>query len=133
MKKQHIFPELLCVSWLMGSDDEVDIVEELYVGLNSSGNLIVALEHYDYDDEGIDNCVYMEVARDETYKLARKLKVPLVKLPDEITDCMSDWCDVRADFAAVRRCFQEIYECLLDEGCHIRIKRRCGKYGYCSW
>ena len=44
---------------------------------------------------------------------------------------MSDWDEiVNPTIRQVYECFKEVTECILDEGCRFKIKRRYGLHGY---
>ena len=129
MKKKS--DEILFPSFIMNSDNDQPIVRELYAGISVKGELIVCIKHTDYDDKRYNCSTCAVISRDETKKLARKLKVKFQNLPRFISDCMSDWDEiVNPTIRQVYECFKEVTECILDEGCRFKIKRKYGLHGY---
>lgn len=118
-------------AWIMGSDDDQPIVEEIYAGFDDGDNLIISIDHIDYEDHRYDCSTWVFVDRHETKRLARRLKVKLYDLPVFIGKSMDDWAQiVNANFTQVKACFKEITECLLDEGCRFCISRTYGPHGH---
>jgi len=106
----------------MHSDDDIPVVEDLTVGYDEMHNLIVLIEHTDYDEPWRNSATYAVLNKNETFHLARRLKISMTDLPDHIGDLMADYDSiVNADLSDVRCCFKDITEFLLDEGCHFRI------------
>lgn len=134
MKKS--FPkhqDLICRSYIFNSHEDFSVVEDLYAGFDNDLNLIILCEYTDYDNPDYNCATCAVVNKEEAFRLAKRLKVSLCELPAEISDSMSEWneivCPIPKD---VRDCFKEITECLIDEGCHFRIKRKPSPNGYIS-
>lgn len=88
-------------------------------------------EYTDYNQPEYDCATYAILTLDEAMKLAQRLKAPLMNLPVEIAEAMSDWAEIACPLPSdVRDCFKEITECLVDEGCHFRIFRKYSRNGY---
>lgn len=118
-------------AWIMGSDVDQPIIMEIYAGFDACDNLIICLDHIDYEDRRYDCSTWICVGKNDAETLAEKLDTDYLSLPYFIGVSMEDWGRiVNADFNEVKACFQEIYECLLDEGCRLRIERSYGKHGY---
>lgn len=124
MKQNHIYQSLVAVSEIMCSDEDQPVVQELFTGYDAQGNLIVTAEYFDYENELYDNCTYIKLPHAEARRLARKLQVPYIKLPEEIAECMWEWREIiNPTPAHVEGCFNDIYERLLDEGCHVSHRK----------
>lgn len=129
--KKNISDKNIISCLIMSSDEDQPIIEDLYAGINTKGQLIISIEHTDYEDERYNCSTWAVVRNDETRRLARRLKVTRTELPDFIRECMSYMTyKVNPTFDDVRDCFKEITECLLDEGCRFRINRSCGRNGH---
>lgn len=122
----------LCYSvWVMGSDDDQPIVQEIHAGFDSRENLIITLDNIDYEDPRYDCSTWVVVDKDEARALAARLKVKYRRLPLFIAESMEEWDEiVNATFSQVKACFKEITECLLDDGCRFRIERTYGPKGW---
>ncbi len=133
MGKTITHKDLICLSYVFNSHEDFSVIEELYAGFDNEFNLIILCEHTDYDEQSYNCATYAIVSKEEAYHLAQKLKVPLQSLPSEISKEMSEWgnivCPTPRD---VRDCFKELTECLIDEGCHLRIQRQESKNGFIS-
>ena len=113
--------------YIMHSDDDQTIVEDLTVGYDKVHNMIVLIEHTDYEMPWLNNVTYAVVNKHETFRLARRLKISMADVPGHIGDLMSDYDSiVNAGLSDVRCCFKDITEFLLDEGCHFRIVHERG-------
>lgn len=128
MKKhviKHISEKNVTEWSVMCSDEDQPVYNEVLVGINKKLHLIVSIEHINYDDPRNNCSTWAELSTYETLRLARRLKVKPLNLPDFISECMAeDWAYiVNPSLQDTRECFKEITECLLDEGCHFRIKR----------
>lgn len=114
-----------CERFLLCSDEDQPVVEELTVCVNTVGQLIAKLERTDYTGEDDGSVTRMIVDPDDTLTLAASHGVSPAGLPDYIADCMEVWTEIaNPTFDDVRECFQEIGNCLLDEGYHYRIETR---------
>lgn len=131
MKHKRITDLNTATYHIMSSDDDQPIVQDLCVGFNSRGELIVSIVNECYEDERYICSTWAVVSRDEARKLARRLKVAYPKLHIFIGDCMAEWSEIiNPTFSQVQDCFKEITECLLDDGCRFRIMRTYGPHGF---
>lgn len=110
--------------WIMGSDDDQPIVNEIYIGFDPLDNFIITIDHLNYYNHSRDCSTWATVERDEAIALADRLEVDLPQLPDFFKEWMAVWRRIpNASLSQVIACFKEITECLLDERCHFRIDR----------
>lgn len=118
-------------AWIMGSDDDQPIIQEIYVGFDSRDNLIVSIDNIDYEDHRYDCSTWVTVEKEEVQALAKRLKVKFSRLPIFISESMEEWREIiNANFKQVQSCFKDITECLLDEGCRFRIDRTFGPHDW---
>lgn len=116
---------------IISSDDDQPIVQDLYVLIDSSYKLTVSVTNIDYEDDRYNCSTSAIVSPDETRKLAARLNIAPHKLPLLIGDAMKEWREIiNPTFNQVQDCFKEITECLLDEGCRLKIKRTHGPHGF---
>ncbi len=121
MKKRNI-NELICEAWVFGSHEDFSVVEDIWAGFDTDHNLIILCERTDYDKNKRCNVAELVMDKDEAYRLATRIKVPLKCLPEEISAAMAEWNTLTCpDICDVRDCFKEIAESLLDEGCHFTL------------
>lgn len=126
-----ITDENVITYYVVGSDDDLPIVQEVYVGLNMKGELIVSIENTDYEEPEYGCSTWAVVSDGDSRRLSRRLEVPLQTLPRFIGECMAEWREIiNPTFRDVQDCFKEITERLLDEGCRFRIRRTCGPRGF---
>lgn len=117
--------DLICTCYVFNSHEDFSVAEDLYTGFDSNFNLIILCKHTDYDEPDYNCSTYAIVDKDEAYRLAKRLKVSLCLLPKEIGAYMADWDEIDCPLPEdVRACFKDITECLIDEGCHLRILRK---------
>lgn len=118
----------MCV---FNSHEDFSVYEAIYAGFDSNLSLVIMCEHTDYDNSAYDCATYAVLNKHEATRLAKRLKVSLPDLPMEIAGAMSEWDEVQCPMPAdVRKCFKEITECLLDEGCHFKIDRKVSRNGF---
>lgn len=119
--------------YILTTDEDQPIVQTVRVEFDHIGNLLAIIETTDYEDHDRDSYTIASVRRSDAVRMARRLRVPYKKLTDFIADCLCEWGDiVNADFDQAQACFKEIVECLIDEGCRLRIRRKFGKGGAMS-
>lgn len=124
--------DLFLTHYVFSSDDDFNPVEDIYVGYDERFNLIVMIEHTDYDFPEYNSCTYVRVSREETFKLSRRLDVSLVELPALISDSIDDdYCGiVNPSTRHTKQCFREILECFTAEGCRFSLVRQKDATGY---
>ena len=131
MRKEYLSDRNVTTCYVMCSDEDQPIVEELCAGISVRGELVVSVENIDYEDERYYCWTRAVVRKDDTRRLARRHKVDVRALPRFISECMSEWREIiNPNFREVEACFKEITECLLDEGCRFRIERKFGPGGF---
>lgn len=133
MKKRGlIIDELYFTNYIMSSDDDAPIVQELAVGIDENMNLIIAIDNIDYDEPEYNCSTYALVTTENALRLARRFKVALSELPAFIADCMDGWNEiVNPNFKQVQECFKIMTDCLIDDGCRFTIRRTFGPGGFC--
>lgn len=116
---------------IMNSDDDQPIIMEIIAGFNLSGQLVICVDLYDYEEPEYNCSTAAVVNIEDSRKMAKHHRMKHNQLPKFISECMEEWGDIiNPTFTQVRDCFKEITECLLDEGCRIKIKRTYGKGGH---
>ena len=111
--------------WIMCTDDDQPIVEDLVVGYDDRLSLVVRLIRTDYMDEGCCSSVSAIVSKDEAYKLAKRLSIRMTQLPARIAECFADYGEIiNASFSDATRCFAEILDALVYENCRYSIRHR---------
>lgn len=116
---------------VFNSHEDFSVYEAIYAGYDDSLNLIIMCEHTDCDEPDYDCATYAILSKHEATRLAKLLKVTISNLPLEIAESMSEWDEIVCPLPSdVRNCFKEVTECLIDEGCHFRIKRKSARNGY---
>lgn len=73
-------------SLVIGMHDDLEIIDEVEVGFNDNLELVVRIErtHYGFTAEDLDETkcwIDACIPREEAFKVSRKLRVPLNKLP----------------------------------------------------
>lgn len=131
MKHDNLFL-LRCI---FNSDDDCAAVEDIYAGYDESLDLVVLLEHTDYDCPEYDCRTYAVVGKDEAFELAKRLGVPMTRLPDVIGDSSGEGYryTVNPTLRQTQDRFKEILEYLVAEKCRFRLERTYGRYGYCCF
>lgn len=113
---------------IMNSDDDQPIIMEIIAGFNLSGQLVICVDLYDYEEPEYNCSTAVVVNLEDSRKMARHHRVKHNQLPKFIGECMEEWGEIiNPTFTQVRDCFKEITECLLNEGCRFKIKRTYGK------
>ncbi len=125
---KHISDKFYSCCHVMSSDEDQPIVMEIYAGFTSRKVLAVSIDLHDYEEPWYNCSTAAFVDVDDARQMAKRHKVKYDDLPQFISESMEEWRDiVNPNFRQVTDCFQEITECLLDEGCRFRIERTYGK------
>ncbi len=125
------FNDLICCRPVFNSHEDFSVFEEIYAGFDHDFNLMIVCAHTDSDDPDYDCATYALIDKDEALRLAKRLSVTLRELPTEISRSMEEWEELRCPTPSdVRDCFKDITECLIEEGCQLRICRAPAKNGY---
>jgi len=124
--------DLFLLRYIFSSDDDGNPVEDIYVGYDGNFNLIVLIEHTDYDEPEYNCCAYAIIKKDDAFSLAERLKVSMSDLPDVVGDSVDDeyYEIINPSIRQTQECFHEILECFVDEKCRFRLVRTYGAYGY---
>lgn len=116
---------------VMSSDEDQPIVEDLYVGFDKHMNLVVAIEHTNYEEPKFSCSVDAVVNKEDAFRLSRRLKVSMTHLPSVICESVEEYSEiVNADFDQVQGCFKEIIDRFIHEKCPYRIVRKYGEHGF---
>lgn len=103
----------------MISDDDLSVVNELHAGFDKDYNLIVCLDHGDYDDHDRDYVRAFMVIKSEAEILAKKLFTPFDELPQAVADHMHLWGEiVNAKPGEVEECQVAIEKLFKQLGCN---------------
>lgn len=122
----------LQLSFVMSSDEDQMIVEDVLIGFDKNLNLLVELKHSNYEEKEYSSSIFMCMEEEEAYNLARRLHTSLHELPTVIGDFFGEKYSgyVNPCCYDVHTCFKEILDFLLDYGCHYRIVEQPGKDDY---
>lgn len=119
-----------CIN-IFNSHEDFQVYEAVYAGYDEDWNLVIICEYTDCDAPQYDCGTYAILNKHEALRLAGRLKVPLIDLPLEIAESMSEWNEIVCPLPShVEDCFKDITECLLDEGCRFKICRKSARNGY---
>ena len=130
MRNKLTLPTLSRVSHILCSDEDQPTVMALGAGFDLRGRLVVAIDCIDYDDPRNNCSTFATVPPGDNRRMARRHRIEPSAVPSFISECMAEWREIiNPDFNRVADCFKEITECLLDEGCHLRIHRTLGHGG----
>lgn len=125
------YNELFLSQHTFCSDDDCPVVEEIFVGYNESLDLIVLLEHTDYDKPENNCCTYAKIKKANAFKLAKRLRASMTELPGIINDSMEEYADIiNPTPGQARDCFRDILNRLSYEKCKFQLIRTYGPHGY---
>ncbi len=125
------YNELFLSQYVFCSDDDCPVVEEIFVGYAESLDLIVLLEHTNYDKPENNCCTYAKIEKAVAFKLAKRLRASMTELPGIINDSVAGYGDiVNPTIGQVRDCFRDILSRLSYEKCKFRLIRTYGSHGY---
>lgn len=115
----------------MCSDDDQPIIMEINSGFNSTGELTISADYFDYEEPGYNCSTAVVVNEDDAREMARRHNVKYMDLPVFIAQCMEEWSGlINPNCNQVRECFKEITDALLDEGCRFKLINTYGSNGY---
>lgn len=120
------------LSFVMCSDEDQMIVEDIWIGYDRELNLLVELRYTNYEEREYSHSIFMCMGEEEAYGLAQRLHTSLHGLPHLIGNIFGEKYKgyVNPCCYDVHTCFKEILDFLLDYGCHYRIMERPGKDDY---
>ncbi|MDE5912564.1 MAG: hypothetical protein K2G94_05805 [Muribaculaceae bacterium] len=131
MKHAHTLDSLHSLCYIINSDDDQPVVQDLAAGFDMNDNLVIAIDNIDYEDRHNNCSTAIIVSRHDAQRIARRHRIKYHCLPQFIGECMAEWKEIiNPTFNHVQTCFKEISECLLDEGCRMRIRRTYGRNGF---
>ena len=127
-RAKHISDSLSLTSGVMSTDDDQPRIMNIAAGFNYFAELTVAAEYYNIEAPEYDCHTAAIVNTEDAERMARRNKVSYWELPYFIADCMERWGRiVNPTPRHARKCFREITDCLIEEGCRFRIERTYGK------
>lgn len=114
--------DLFLLEFIFSSDDDQPVVEDIYVGYDSYLNLVVMIEHTDYDYPHYNGCTYALIKKENAYKLAKRLRASMSELPCIIQESSDGYDDIiNPNFQQTRDCFYDILRRLSYEHCKYRL------------
>lgn len=114
--------DLNCAYCVLSSDEDYHVVEDLTVGYDDDLNLIILLEHDNYQEPDQVSSTYAIVTKDCAYNLARSLNVGMSALPEQIGESMCHYRKIiNPSTGDVKDCFREILAGLDREKIRYRI------------
>lgn len=123
--------DLFLLDNIYNSDEDADIVEDIYMGYDQSMNLNIVLEHSDYSEPQYNCLVYAEINKDEAYELAKRLHVPMTHISDAIKTSIGNYKHiVNPSLNQTRDCFKQILDFIADNNCRYRVHRTFGADNY---
>ena len=112
---------------IISSDEDQPMVMDMYAGFNIHDQVVISIDFHDYDQPKYNCSTAVVVNREDSLAMARRHRVNHSQLPVFIAECMEEWNEIiNPTFTQVVDCFEEIIECLLDEGCRFHIDRTHG-------
>lgn len=114
----------------MSSDDDQPIVEDLSIGYSDTLELVVRIEHTDYEED--DRCsLEAVVTKDDAFELSKRLGVGMQNLPGKIAEEFDSYDKIiNARFSDVHECFKGILNYLSALHTRYRIIEHPDRTGY---
>lgn len=123
--------DLFLLDEIFNSDDDAEVVEDIFAGYDETFNLIILLEHTSYDEPECNCCTYALVEKDEAFLLSKKLSVPMTHLVDVLKDSVKSYRRlVNPTLRQTRDCFSDILRLVSHNGCRYTLHRTHGADGY---
>lgn len=121
MKHEDLF---LCC-YVFSSDDDGNPVADIYVGYDTSLNLIVLFELTDYDFPEYNRSSCSIIDKDEAYWLSKRLGVSMRELPGFISSSVDEYYYeiINPTVTQTHECFRDLLHSLIGEGCRFRFVR----------
>ena len=95
-------------SHIVSSDEDQLIVEDLYVGFNTDMDLLIVLDHTDYEDKANGGSVTAIVSKENAYLLSQRHKVSMSLLPEFLSRSQEEYSSlVNPDCNQVQECFRQ--------------------------
>lgn len=124
--------DLILCTYIFSSDDDGNPVQDIYTGFDENFNLIILLEHADYDSPEYNCHTCAIINKHQAYRLARRLQAPMIQLPSLVSECIDDtyYKITNPSIRDTRECFTDILASLAEEKCNFRIIRHPSPAGY---
>lgn len=127
-REKHISETLSSTFQVMCTDEDQPMLMTVLAGFNRFNELTVVAEYYNSEEPDYECSTAAVVNTEDAERMAGRNRVSYRKLPYFIADCMESWGRiVNASLRDARKCFREITDCLIEEGCRFRIDRTYGK------
>lgn len=123
--------DLVVPYWVMCSDEDQMVVQDVTIGYDETFNLIILIERSDYEDHDNDCATWAVIDKNDAAELSRRLNVPMRELPKAMGQSMSNYSDiVNATLSQTKNCFHSILDCLTSYKCRYRIVRQPSADGF---
>lgn len=109
---------------IISSDEDQDVVIDIYAGFTKQDDLIISCERSNYNDPRDNLTTAAIVKKHDARLIAKNHHIPYRDIPQLVHDAMNLYREIiNPTPQQIIDCFKEITECLLDEGCRFRIIR----------
>lgn len=123
--------DLFLTENIFNSDDDSEVVDDIYAGYDEAFNLVILMEYTNYDESEFNCCAYAVVGKEEAFKLAKEFCVPMTSLTEVIKGAVKPYRRlVNPTLSQTRNCFSDILKFLTDNGCKLTLHRTYGADGY---
>lgn len=125
---KHITDGLHATCHVMSSDEDLEIVADIYVGFNTRHELTISIDYFDYEYPELNHSTALVVSTPDAFKMAKRHKEKFSDLPWFISQCMWEWREIiNPTVNQTKECFREITDNLIEEGCRFRVIHTYGK------
>ncbi len=108
---------------IIESDDDLAIWSSIVVGFDISKNLVIRLEHIDYEAHENDYTLAAAIEKDDAFRMACFLHVKLTYLPRFLFEKFGTNFPLSVP-SEVERLFKSMLDFVLDCGEHYKLKRQ---------
>lgn len=123
--------DLFLTDCIYTSDEDADMVEDIFVGYDPMMNLNVVLEHSDYSEPQYNCFICAEINKDDAYELAKRLHVKMTQISEAFRASIADYTHlVNPTLSQTRDCFKELLDFIADNNCRYKIHRTFGADNY---
>lgn len=121
--------EMFLENYVMETDNDAPIVVTVSIGYSEKFELTIRATYTDYEEH--DKYGYeIYVRKENSYRLAKRLKTSMINLPDLIAHKVDGYCEVvNADFRVASACFFELRDFLEKHGCHYKVRHYNSRNG----
>ncbi|MCH5221103.1 MAG: hypothetical protein J1F05_02085 [Muribaculaceae bacterium] len=125
--------DLFLTTYVMNTDEDCSIVQDIFIGYNNKLSLIIRLEQSDYTND--EQChLDLVVKKEAAYRLSQRLKVSMVQLPERLWREVSDYGDIiNADFSDAASCLCDLRDFIERYGCRYKVKRKPANKDFYHW